>query len=82
MTQVFETLLSNPLYLGIGVVVGLLLLFFILKKLFKLFLIGLFLFVLFLIYVYFTGGSVESTIEKTKTESQRIIQEGINEMKP
>lgn len=63
MESIIDTLTSNPLYMVGAAVLGIVLLIFLLKKVFKLAMILLVVGIGYIGYVYFTGGDTK-TIEK------------------
>ena len=73
MPQLFENLLSNPIYIAIGVVLVLVLLYSIVKRVIKLILFLLILLLAFLAYLHFTGGDVKSTLEKAKEKGEKLV---------
>jgi ABC-type bacteriocin/lantibiotic exporter with double-glycine peptidase domain len=68
MEQIIETLTSNPIYLVVAVVLALIILFGVVKKIFKLALIVLALLVLFVAYMVVTGKEV--TVKSVQEELQ------------
>ena len=81
MEKLIENILSDQLYTIIAGVALVLIVFFVIKKLLKLFLYALILFLGFLAYVHYTGGSVEEEILKTKEKGEKIINEGKENLK-
>jgi len=73
MENLIDTILSNPVYM---IIAGLAIIFLLMKKFFKYFIIACILFIAFLAYVHFTGGSVEETINDAKNKGEEIIKEG------
>jgi len=63
MDQIINFLLSNPLWLTVAAVVSLVVLFFMLKKVFKLLLFAGAIFILYIAYLYWTGGDVSGSVE-------------------
>ena len=66
MSQIIETITGNPLYLIIAIIVGIVILFSVLKKLFKIAGILILIAVVLVGYIYFT-------YEEPETEIQKII---------
>lgn len=64
MQDLIDKLISNPLYLGIGVILIVVLLYAIFKRIVKLLIILLIALILFLVYVHNTGNSVKDKIER------------------
>ena len=59
--DVYNTIVGNPIYLSIAVVLSLLLVYSVLKKFIKLIFIALFCIIIYLGYLYYTGD--ENTVE-------------------
>jgi hypothetical protein len=60
----------------IGGIALVIILFLLIKKLFKFLLYSCILFITFLAYVHYTGGSVKETIKNAKEKGEEIIKEG------
>lgn len=73
MNHLINAISSNITYITILVIVVALILYFILKKLFKMVIYCVLLFGCFLAYVHYTGGDVKNVIEKSKNKSDQII---------
>ncbi len=69
MSSLLEKLLSNPVYIALGVIIVLVLLYSVAKRIIKL-IIFIILLLAFPVYVYFTGGDVKGTIEKAKVKER------------
>jgi cell division protein FtsW (lipid II flippase) len=64
MHDLIDKVISNPLYLGIGVILIVVLLYAIFKRIVKLLIILFIALILFLVYVHYTGNSVKDKIER------------------
>ena len=64
MQDLIDKLLSNPLYLAIGVILIAILFYALLKRIIKLLIILFIALILFLAYVHFTGNSVKEKVER------------------
>lgn len=64
MQDLIDKLISNPLYLGIGVILIAVLLYAIFKRIVKLLIILFIALILFLVYVHYTGNSVKDKVER------------------
>jgi|APTNR8051073442_1049403.scaffolds.fasta_scaffold00003_354 cell division protein FtsW (lipid II flippase) len=64
MQDLIDKLISNPLYLGIGVILIIVLLYAIFKRIVKLLIILFIALILFLVYVHYTGNSVKDKVER------------------
>jgi energy-coupling factor transporter transmembrane protein EcfT len=73
MQQLFHLISSNPIYAIITFIIVIVLVFFVIKKMFKLVLYAVLVFLCFLGYVYFTGGDIKDTINKTKGKSEDVF---------
>ena len=73
MENLISTILSNPIYLIITGLAIVIIIFLLIKKLFKILIYAFVLFIAFLIYIYLTGGSVNETIKDVKNKSREII---------
>jgi glucan phosphoethanolaminetransferase (alkaline phosphatase superfamily) len=73
MPQFLETILSNPLYIAIAVVLVLFLLYSVVKRVIKLILFIIILLLAFLAYVHFTGGDVKDSLEKVKEKGEKLV---------
>jgi hypothetical protein len=81
--DLYNTIINNPIYLSIAVVLCLLLIYSALKKFIKLILFALFCIFIYLGYLYFTGDvttvdDVDKVIESVKG-SKEFIQDQIKE---
>ena len=81
--DLYNTIVNNPIYLSIAVVLCLLLIYSALKKFIKLILFALFCIFIYLGYLYFTGDvttvdDVDKVIESVKG-SKEFIQDQIKE---
>jgi hypothetical protein len=74
MTDFINTILSNTLYIIITVCIAGLMVFFVFKKMTKLFVYSLLLLIAFLAYVYYTGESVTSSIEPVQKAVKKAEQ--------
>ena len=63
MENLLNIILSNSLYMIIAGIALVIILFLLIKKLFKFLLYACILFIAFLAYVHYTGGSVKETIK-------------------
>jgi hypothetical protein len=66
MQDLITKVISNPLYLTIGVILLVVLLYGIIKRIIKLLIILFIALVLFLVYVHYTGSTVRDEIERMK----------------
>lgn len=64
MNDLLDKILTNPLYLSIGVILVIVLLYAVFKRIVKLLIILLIALILFLVYVHNTGNSVKDKIER------------------
>ena len=81
MEKLLNIILSNHLYIisaGSAIVI---IIFLLIKKLFKFFLYACLLFIAFLAYVHYRGGSVKETIKDVKEKGKKIIKEGSEKIK-
>ena len=76
MEKLLNIILSNHLYIIIAGIAIVIIIFLLIKKLFKFFLYASILFIAFLAYVHYTGGSVKETIKNAKEKGVEIIKEG------
>ena len=76
MENLMSTILSSPVYMIIAGIALVIILFLLIKKLFKFFLYACIIFIAFLSYVHYTGGSVKETIKNAKEKGVEIIKEG------
>jgi len=76
MENLLNIILSNSVYMIIAGIALLIILFLLIKKLFKFLLYACILFIAFLAYVHYTGGSVKETIKNAKDKGEEIIKEG------
>ncbi len=73
MENIIEQLSSNPLYLAIGVVLAIILVFGIIKKVAKLIIILAIALIAFAGYLHFTGREVPSSADKLKQSVSKQI---------
>jgi hypothetical protein len=73
MENFMSIILSNTLYIIIAGSAIAIILFLLIKKLFKFFLLACILFITFLVYIKYTGGSVKETIKDVKEESIEMV---------
>lgn len=64
MQDFIDKVLSNPLYLTIGVVLIVILFFSIFKRIIKLIIILVIALILYVVYVRYTGNSVKDRVER------------------
>ena len=76
MENLLNIILSNSVYMIIAGIALVIILFLLIKKLFKFLLYACILFIAFLAYVHYTGGSVKETIKNAKEKGEEIIKEG------
>ena len=81
--DVYNTIIGNPIYLSIAVVLSLLLVYSVLKKFIKLIFIALFCIIIYLGYLYYTGDEntvedIDNVIESVK-DSKGYIEDQIKE---
>ena len=72
MENLINTIFSNPVYIVITGVIFAIILFLLIKKLFKFFIYACVIFIAFLVYVHFTGGSIKETIKDVKDKTEEI----------
>ena len=72
MENLINTIFSNPVYIVISGVIFAIILFLLIKKLFKFFIYACVIFIAFLVYVHFTGGSIKETIKDAKDKTEEI----------
>jgi len=75
MENLLNIILSNSVYMIIAGIALVIILFLLIKKLFKFLLYACILFIAFLAYVHYTGGSVKETIKNAKDKGEEIIKE-------
>ena len=75
MESILDTLTSNPLYMVGAAVLGIVILVFLLKKVFKLAIILLILGIGYVGYLYFTDSNPQKTIEKQLKAGKKKIEE-------
>jgi hypothetical protein len=73
MENLISTILSNQIYLIITGLAIVIIIFLLIKKLFKILIYAFVLFIAFLTYIYLTGGRVNETIKDVKNNSREII---------
>lgn len=73
MENFLSIILSNTLYIIIAGSAIVIILFLLIKKLFKFFLLACILFIVFLAYIKYTGGSVKETIKDVKEEGIEMV---------
>jgi len=73
MPQLLETLLSNPLYIAIAVIMVLVLFYSLFKRIIKLIIFVIILLIAFLAYVHYTGGDVQDTLKKVKDKGEKLV---------
>ena len=76
MENLLNIILSNSHYMIIAGIALVIILFLLIKKLFKFLLYACILFIAFLAYVHYTGGNVKETIKNAKEKGVEIIKEG------
>jgi cell division protein FtsW (lipid II flippase) len=64
MQDLIDKMMSNPLYLTVGVILIVALLYAIMKRIMKLLILLFVAILLFLAYVHYTGNSVKYEVEK------------------
>ena len=72
MENLINTIFSNPVYIVITGVIFAIIIFLLIKKLFKFFIYACVIFIAFLVYVHFTGGSIKETIKDAKDKTEEI----------
>jgi len=75
MENLLNIILSNSVYMIIAGIALVIILFLLIKKLFKFLLYACILFIAFLAYVHYTGCSVKETIKNAKDKGEEIIKE-------
>lgn len=90
MQDILDLLMSNKVYMGIAVIVAMGLMIFIMKKVFKLFMIIIVLVVAFGVYMYVTEDdpinamkdklNVDGNLKKLDDATQELQQEAIDKM--
>jgi len=73
MPSFVDTLLSNPLYIAIAVILVLVILYAMLKRIIKLILFLLVLLLAFLAYLHYTGEDVNDTLRKAKEKGEELV---------
>ena len=81
--ELYNTIINNPIYLAIAVILALLLIYSALKKFIKMIILALLFIVIYLGYLYFTGDSntvedIDKVIESVK-DSKGYIEEQIKD---
>jgi len=80
--EFIDKFISNPIFIAIAVGIIALLIYFIIKKVLKLIFIAFIALGVFLLYVHFTGGDVEKTLEREKKrQTNGLILLKINALK-
>jgi threonine/homoserine/homoserine lactone efflux protein len=74
MENLMSTILSNHVYMIIAGIAVVIIIFLLLKKLFKLVLWACAIFIVFLAYVHYTGGSVKEALIEAKDKGEQIIE--------
>lgn len=64
MQDLIDKVIANPLYLTIGVILAVVLLYAIFKRVIKLLIFLFIAIILFLVYVHYTGNTVKDKIER------------------
>ena len=72
MENLINTIFSNPVYIVITGVIFAIIIFLLIKKLFKFFIYACVIFIAFLVYIHFTGGSIKETIKDAKDKTEEI----------
>ena len=73
MENLLNLILSNSVYMIIAGIALVVILFLLIKKLFKFLLYACILFIAFLAYVHYTFGSAKETIKNAKDKGEKII---------
>ncbi len=81
MEGVIDTIVSNPLLLIITVVLGILILYSVIKKLFKMAVILIFVFIIYVSYLVYTGQKVPTTKTEVMKHGKELTEEGIKRLK-
>ena len=81
--ELYNTVINNPIYLAIAVILALLLIYSALKKFIKMIILALLFIMIYLGYLYYTGDSntvedIDKVIESVK-DSKGYIEEQIKE---
>ena len=81
--ELYNTVISNPIYLAVTVILALLLIYSTLKKFIKMIILALLFIIIYLGYLYFTGDistvkDVDKVLESVK-DSKGYIEEQIKE---
>jgi Ca2+/Na+ antiporter len=66
MTTIFDTIISNPFYMGIILVKTFFIIYSIIKKIIKLFFLFIVLLILYIFYLHYTGNQVPKTVDDFK----------------
>jgi cell division protein FtsW (lipid II flippase) len=64
MQDLIDKVISNPLYLTLGVILIVVLLYAVIKRIMKLLIFLIIAVILFLVYVHYTGNTVKDKIER------------------
>ena len=73
MNNLIDLILSSPLYQIIAAIIIIVLVYFLIKKLFKLVLVAVIIFTAFLAYVHYSGGDVKDVVKQAKDKSGELI---------
>ena len=72
MENLINTIFSNPAYIVISGVIFSIIIFLLIKKIFKFFIYACVIFIAFLVYVHFTVGNIKETIKDVKDKTEEI----------
>ncbi len=75
MENLISTILSNSVYIIISGIAIVIILFLLIKKLFKFFIYVSIIFIAFLLYIKYTGGNLKETIKQVKDKGKKIIKQ-------
>ena len=81
MDNLINTILSSPLYQIIVAILTIVLVFFLIKKLFKLVIVAIIIFTAFIAYVHYTGGDVNNIVKQATDKSGELINSAKEQVK-
>ena len=74
--SIINQIATNPIYFAVASVFILLILYGLIKKLIKLVIIGVVVFAIWIAYIIFSGKEIPTTIQETKENIWKTIEEG------
>jgi len=78
LDTLYQTMMSHPLYIGIAVIFAICVVWSVVKKLFKMFIVIVALIIVYLLYLHFTGQALpknaEELIDNVKSQTESVIE--------